>query len=154
MTRVRTSACSLASSSDSAGCAFTMTTAQLTALPFPHMDDCLLASIWDCAGNTRMALCSDPRHTTPSRRTPTMNFQHLWRQTSLYGSRDKFQAPSSPHTATRLTDNLDHMFQPLYASKCSSHHRRLQLPKPRVPVATYASPHASTPKQQSPQGGV
>jgi hypothetical protein len=119
------------------------------SLPSPLTDDCLLASIWDCARNTRMALRSGSRHTTPRRRTPTMNFQHLWRHTSLYGSKDKFQAPSSQHTATRLTDNLDRMFQPLYASKCSNHHHRLHLPEPRVPVVTYAS----TLKQQSPRGG-
>jgi hypothetical protein len=140
-TRVRTSACSLASSSHNAGRAFTTTTARLTALPSPHTDDCLLAATWDYDGTTR--------HATPRRRTPTTNFQHLCRQTSLYGSRDKFQAPSSPHIATRLPDNLDRTFQHLYVSKCSNHPRRLHLPEPRVPVVTYAS----TLKQQSPRGG-
>jgi hypothetical protein len=40
------------------------------------------------------------------------------------------------------------------ASKFSSHHRLLQLPRLRAPVVTYASPHASTTKQQSSRGGV
>jgi hypothetical protein len=120
-------------------CAANGTTSSLT-------DDCLLASTWNYAGTTR--------HATPRRRTTTTNFQHLWRQTSLYGSRNKSQTPSSPHPVTRLPDNLDRTFKPLYASKCSSHHRRLHLPKPRVPVITSPSPHASTPKQQSPRGVV
>jgi hypothetical protein len=56
--RLRTSACSRASSSRSAGRAFTTTTERLKALPSTHTDDCLLASTWDYAGNSRMALCS------------------------------------------------------------------------------------------------
>jgi hypothetical protein len=56
--RVRTHACSLASSSRSAGQAFTTTTARLTALSSTNTDDCLLASSWDYTGNPRMALCS------------------------------------------------------------------------------------------------
>jgi hypothetical protein len=94
-----------------------------------------------------MALCSGS-----CRRTPMTNFQHLWRQTSLYCSRDKFQAPSSPHTATRLPDNLDRMFQRFYASKCSTIITVSIYPTTRL-VATYASPHASTCKQPSPRGG-
>jgi hypothetical protein len=81
------------------------------APPTSLTDGCLLASIWDDAGTTR--------HATPHRRTPATNFEHLGRQTSLNGSRDKSRAPSSPHTATRLPDNLDRTFQILYASKCS-----------------------------------
>jgi hypothetical protein len=80
-----------------------------------------------------------------------MNFQHLWRQISLYGSRNKFQAPQSPHNATRLLDNLDRTFQLLYASRCSSQHHSLHLPELRVQVVTSTSPSASTPKQPSPQ---
>jgi hypothetical protein len=38
--------------------------------------------------------------------------------TSLYVSRNKSQAPLSQHTVTRLPDNLDRRFQPLYAFKC------------------------------------
>jgi hypothetical protein len=68
-TRVRTSACSLASSSHSTGRTFTMTTERLTALPSLHTVDCLLVSTWDYAGNTR--------HATPRPRTPTTIFQNL-----------------------------------------------------------------------------
>jgi hypothetical protein len=108
---VRASVCSLASSSHNAGHAFTTTTAWLMALPSSLMDDCLLAATWDYAGTTR--------HATPRRRTPSTNFQHLWRQTSLYGLGNKSQAPLSQHTVTRLPDNLDRTFHALYASKCS-----------------------------------
>jgi hypothetical protein len=154
MTRVRISACFLASSSGSAGSAFTTTSARLTVLPSPLMDGCLLASTWDYAG-THIVICSGSRHTTPHHRTPTINFQHLWCQTSLYGSRNKFQAPQSPHTVTCLLDNLNRTFQPLYASKCSSqHHCRLHLLELYVPVITSTSlDTVSAPKQPSPQGG-
>jgi hypothetical protein len=113
-----------------------------------------LASIWDYARNTHIAICNGPCHTTPHHRTPTSNFQHLWHQTSLYGSRNKFQAPPSPHTATHLPDNYDSTFQPLNAYKCSSQHHRLQLPEPRVLVVTATSPHISAPKQPFPCVGV
>jgi hypothetical protein len=128
------------------------TTERLTALPSPHTDDCLLASTWGYAGNTCIAICSGSCHTAPHRRTPTSNFQHLWHQTSLYGSRNKFQAPPSPHTVTCVPDNLDRTFQPLYASKCSSQHHCLQLPEIRVAVIMSTSLSASTPKQPSLQG--
>jgi hypothetical protein len=134
-TRVRTSACSLSSSSHSEGRAFITTSVRLMALPSSLTDDCLLASTWNYDGTTR--------HATLRRRTPTMNFQHLRRQTQLYGSRNKSQAPLSPHTVTRLPDNLARTFQPLYTSKCSIHHL--------LPVISSTSPHASTPTQQSPK---
>jgi hypothetical protein len=47
-------------------------------------------------------------------------FKHLWRQTSLYGSRNKSQAPLSRHTATRQLDNLDRTPQPLTPLSVSS----------------------------------
>jgi hypothetical protein len=61
-------------------------------------------------------------------------------QTSLYSLRNKSQAPLSHHTMTRLPDNLDRTFQPLYASKCS------------IISASIYPKHASTPKQQSLRG--
>jgi hypothetical protein len=61
--------------------------------------------------------------------------------TSLYGSRNKSQAPLSQHTATRLPYNLDRTFQPLYAPKCSIIISVSIDPTTR-PVATYAS-HAT-----------
>jgi hypothetical protein len=137
--RVRASACFLASSSHNAG-RDTTTSAWLRYLPSSLTDDCLLAPIWDDAGTTR--------HATPRRRTPTTNFQHLWHQTLINGSRNKSQAPLSQHTATRLPDNPDLTFEPLYASKCSiypNHAFRSSYPLPRrLP---------STPKKQSPWGG-
>jgi hypothetical protein len=70
--RVHASACSLAGSSHSTGRAFTTTTAWIIALSSSLTDECLLASTWDYAGTTW--------HATSRRRTPTTNFQHLWRQ--------------------------------------------------------------------------
>jgi hypothetical protein len=131
--RVRASACSLASSSHSAGRAFTTTTAWLIALSSSLTDDCLLVLTWDYARTTR--------HATPRRRTPTKNFQHLWHQTSLYGSGNKCQVPLSQHTTTRLPDNLNRNFESLYASKCSiiisvsiypNHAFRSSCPLPRT----------------------
>jgi hypothetical protein len=84
-----------------------------------------------------MVLCSDPRHATPRRGTSTTNGQHLWRQTSLYGSGGTFQAPLSRHTAARLPDNLDRtpsILAPpsvstiivvfIYPTTCAGRHRR------------------------------
>jgi hypothetical protein len=104
----------------------TTTPAWLRHPPSSLTDDCLLASTWDHAGTTR--------HPTPRQRTPTTSFKHLWRQTSLYGSRNKSQAPKSRHTKTRLPDNLDRTPQTLYASKCFI----------IIPVSIYPK-HASTP---------
>jgi hypothetical protein len=69
MTRVRTSACSLASSSFGAGRAFATTTAWLIALPSSPTDGCLLASIWDDAGNPCIVLCSGSCHNPSSQDT-------------------------------------------------------------------------------------
>jgi hypothetical protein len=99
-----------------------------------------------------LGLRRDHTARSPSSQDIDDELQHLWHQSSLYGSRNKTQAPSSPHTVTRLPDNLDRTFQPLNASKCSSHHRRLHLPKPCVAVIMFPSPHASTSKQQYPRG--
>jgi hypothetical protein len=81
-TRVRTSACSLTSS-------FPQRRSRI------HNDHCAangttilthgwlpLSLIWDDAGNPRVVPCSDPRHTTPRRRTPATNQPPLWHQTS------------------------------------------------------------------------
>jgi hypothetical protein len=54
-------------------------------------------------------------------------------------------------TVTRLPDNLDRTFHALYASSVPSSSLSPST-RPRVPVATYASPHASTPTQHSPRG--
>jgi hypothetical protein len=109
--RVRSSVCSLASSSHNAGRDLLRPLPGSWHPPSSLTDDCLLASTWDYAETTR--------HATPCRRTQTTSFKYLWRQTSLYGSRNKSQAPLSQHTATRLPDNLNLTFEPLYASKCS-----------------------------------
>jgi hypothetical protein len=112
--------------------------AQLTALPSSPFGRLPLSLIWDDAGNPRIVLCSDPRHTTPRRRTPAANFQRLWRQASPYGSRDMFQAPSpdTPRHACRTTSTVCpaswrlKVFQPSGWSSST---------RPRVPVATDAT---------------
>jgi hypothetical protein len=55
------------------------------------------------------------------RRTATTNFEHFLHRTPPCGSRgNKFPAPLSPSTATRLPETLGRMFQLSYGSKCSS----------------------------------
>jgi hypothetical protein len=138
--RVRASACSLASSSHNSGRAFTTTTAWLMALSSSLTADCLLASTWDYAGTTR--------HPTPLRRTSTTSFQHLWRK---HRSTTRETSPrrhylNTPWHACRTTSTVRCSFftPPSVPPSSSSLSTR-----PRVPVATYASPHASTRKQPS-----
>jgi transposase InsO family protein len=55
------------------------------------------------------------------RRRTTANFEHCWRQTRHYGSRNsKFPAPQTPYTEIRLPENLGHTSQVPYGCKCSS----------------------------------
>jgi hypothetical protein len=108
-------------------------------------DDCLLASTWDYAGITR--------HATPRRRTPTPSFQHLWRKhrSTARGTSPRRHCLNTLRPACRTTSTVRFsLFTPPSAPPSSPS----PSTRPGVPVDTYASPHASTPMQQSPRGVV
>jgi hypothetical protein len=112
------------------------------ALSSSLTDDCLLASTWDYAGNTR--------HATPRLRTPTPRFQHLWlkRRSTARGTSPRRHCLNTLRHACRTTSTVRFMpFTPLCVPSSSPS----PSTRPRVPVATYASPHALTPTQQSPR---
>jgi hypothetical protein len=144
-TWVRTSACSLASSSHKAGRAFTKTTARLTALPSPPTDDCLLASTWDYAGTTR--------HATPSLqdtndKLPTLMASNiaLWLEKQVPGTIvsaycDTSAGQPRPYVSASLSPQVFQSSSPSQSTRNthSVHHVH--------------SPHASTPTQHSPPRG-
>jgi hypothetical protein len=114
------------------------------ALPSSLKDDFLLASTWDYAGTTR--------HATPRRRTPTTSFQHLWHKhrSTARETSPRRHCVNTPWHVCRTTSTVRFsFFTPPSVPPSSSSPIR-----PRVPVATYASPHASTPTQQSRKGVV